>query len=259
MSFVRPVRISTERAGAVCIVLCIAASCAGQDSGHSAPAAPDSAVVLDHVVAVVNNQAILASDVAQEMQLAVLDPSHGANQSLTPAQALDDLISRALIRQQMRPEDEQAAAPTEEEVTARIVEIRRDLPACARRNCASDDAWKAFLAAHGLTPERVQAYLRNRMEILRFIEQRFRQGIRVPPEEVEAYYRKTLLPQYAPGAEVPPLAQVAPRIEEILLQQRVNALFDDWLTNLRRQGEVEVLDSAFESEPAPAGPAPEVP
>jgi len=53
------------------------------------------------------------------------------------------------------------------------------------------------------------------------------------------------------------LDQVAPRIQEILLQQRVNLLFDEWLNNLRKQGEVEVLDPALETpapQPAPGGP-----
>jgi adenosylmethionine-8-amino-7-oxononanoate aminotransferase len=40
---------------------------------------------------------------------------------------------------------------------------------------------------------------------------------------------------------------VSPRIEEILLQQQVNLVFDEWLTNMRRQGDVEVLDSALVS------------
>ena len=52
----------------------------------------------------------------------------------------------------------------------------------------------------------------------------------------------------ARGEAIPPLEQVSGRIEEILLQQQVNVLFDQWLTNLRKQGDVEVLD------PALAGP-----
>ena len=42
------------------------------------------------------------------------------------------------------------------------------------------------------------------------------------------------------------MEQVEPRIEEILLQQKVNVLFGDWLDNLRKQGDVEVLDPSLE-------------
>jgi hypothetical protein len=103
-----------------------------------------------------------------------------------------------------------------------------------------------MLAANNLTPERVTAYLRYRLEILRFIEQRFRQGIRISQEQIADYYNKTLLPQYKPGEPIPSLSEVAPRIQEILLEQQVNVLFDSWLTNLRQQGDVEILDPALE-------------
>jgi peptidyl-prolyl cis-trans isomerase SurA len=206
---------------------------------HPDPSAP---VVLDRVVAVVNNRAILLSDVEDEIRLSVLDPGRVGQGPLTERHALEELISRALIEQQIRQEDLQAIEPSQQEVNTRLQEIRKQLPACIRQNCATEAGWKAFLASHGLTAERVEAYLRYRLEILRFIEQRFRQGIQITQQQIEDYYHNTLLPQYAPGEAVPPLDQVASRIQEILLQQQVNVLFDNWLNNLRQQGDVEVLD-----------------
>jgi peptidyl-prolyl cis-trans isomerase SurA len=208
------------------------------------------------VVAVVNKHVILASDLDDEIRLSVLDPNRHPRATLTRQQALEQLISRALIEQQIRQEDMQAIEPSQDEVDARLHEIRTELPACVRKNCASDAGWKAFLAAHGLTPERVEAYLRYRLEILRFIEQRFRQGIksrrsRSKPTTTTPCCRST------PGETVPPLDQVAPRIQEILLQQQVNVLFDNWLTNLRQQGDVEVLDPILlESATCAPQPAP---
>jgi hypothetical protein len=230
------------------MVLCLAAlgAALGLAQNPAQAASPAKAVELDRVVAVVNNQAILASDVDDEVRLAVLDPGE-AGLILTPQRALEQLISRALIQQQIRQEDAQAAEPTQAEVDARLKEIRREVPACIHFNCATEQGWTAFLVAHGLTPKRVESYLRYRVQILRFIEQRFRQGIRIAPEEIDKYYRETLLPQYEPGEAIPSLDKVAPRIEEILLERQVNVLFDDWLRNLRKQGEVEVLDPALES------------
>lgn len=212
------------------------------------------AVVLDRVVAVVNRQVILASDVDDEIQLSVLDPSHIGQGVVTPPRALELLISRALIEQQIRQEDAQTAEPAAAQVMARINEIRKELPACVRANCATDAGWTAFLAEHGLTPQRVETYTRHRLEILRFIEQRFRQGIgEISEQQIAAYYNNTLLPQYAPGEATPKLEQVAPRIEEILLEQQVNALFDTWLANLRKQGDVEILDPALETGETDSG------
>jgi parvulin-like peptidyl-prolyl isomerase len=223
-------------------------------------AQPQTPIVLDRVVAVVNRQAILASDIDEEIRLSVLDPARTNRSELTRQHALDLLIGRSLIQQQIHREDMQAVEPTQDEINARVAEIRKLLPECVHRNCATEAGWKSFLATHDLTEQRVEAYFRNRLEILRFIEQRFRPGIHIPPESIEMYYRETLLPQYKTGEETPSLDEVAPRIEEILLQQQVNALFDEWLTNLRNQGDVEVLDPSLESPKNEAGkPSPPTP
>jgi hypothetical protein len=204
-------------------------------------------VVLDRVVAVVNNRAILASDLRAEMRLSVLEPANAPNPGAeTTHDALDRLISRTLIRQQIRDEELQSMRPADSEVAARLSELRKDLPACARAHCSTDEGWKSFLAEHELTERQVEFYLRSRLEILNFIELRFRQGIQISHDEVESYYINLLVPQYLPGQTVPKLEQVEPRIEEILLQQKVNALFSDWLDNLRKQGEIEVLDPSLE-------------
>jgi peptidyl-prolyl cis-trans isomerase SurA len=210
--------------------------------------------VLDRVVAVVNNQAILGSDVDDEMRLSVLEQRIAARGKETPQDALQRLISRALIQQQMREQELQAAAPTDEQVAARIAAIRQELPACIRANCATDAGWKVFLASHSLTQQRVEKYLRNRIAILHFIELRFRQGINISRTEITTYYRDVLLPQYPAGQPAPQLDQVEPRIQEILLQQKVNVLFRDWLDNLRKQGDVEILDPSLEIAVTPAQP-----
>ncbi len=240
------------------LLLCLAV--AGPISAQQPAQSPSPApVVLDRVVAVVNNQAILDSDIDDEIRLSVLDPGGVGLGVLTRARALEQLVARALIQQQIRQEDLQSAEPAQAEVDARLTEIRRQLPACVRSHCATEEGWKRFLAIHSLTQERVEAYLHYRLQILRFIEQRFRQGIAIQPEEIEAYYRNTLLPQYPQGEAVPPLDEVSRRIQEILLQQRVNVMFDDWLNNLRKQGSIEVLDPTIQDpkiqEAAPEPPA----
>jgi len=239
----------------VCMVAMTACAAHGEaQSGHESSmaekSAPSERVTFDRVVAVVNRQAILKSDLDGEMQLSVLDPSTNVREKMSEKSALERLISRTLIEQQIQQEYQQTTQPGADEIAARLHEIRTQLPACVRADCKSDSGWAAFLKQHGLTPEQVQDYLRNRIEILGFIELRFRQGIRITPEEIETYYQGTLLPQYPSGEKPPPLQQVSSRIEEILLQQRVNAMFDSWLSNLRKQGQIEVFDPRLETADA---------
>lgn len=251
----RPVRMQTARTSSwlcgLTVGICISGlpACPAQSPPASSPAThpsrASSPVVLDRVVAVVNKNVILASDVDNDIRLSILEPGRAGQGVLTRQRALQQLISRTLIQQQISQEDAGAAAPSQAQLDARLAEIRRDLPACAHANCASEAGWKAFLAAHSLTQQQVETYLRARLEILHFIEQRFRAGIRIPERRIEAYYHDTLLPQYPKGQAVPPLKQVAPRIAEILLERRVNVLFGNWLANLRKEGDVEVLDPEF--------------
>ena len=211
---------------------------------HAQPPA-SSPQVLDRVVAVVNNRPILRSDITNEIRFSVLDPNE-VDGTQTPQRALQQLISRSLIEQQIGKEDESSALPGDDEVKSRETEVRTELPACVRMNCATDAGWQAFLKKNELTAAQVEDYLRRRLEIIRFIEIRFRQGIRISDRETEAYYRDQLLPQYANASQAPPLSAVAARIEEILLEEQVNVLFGNWLDNLRKQGDVEVLDASLE-------------
>ena len=205
-----------------------------------------SSQILDRVEAVVNNKAILTSDINNELRLSVLDPERGRRGPLTAQRALQLLISRALIQQQTAQNFIQFVEPTDEEVQARIKEMREQLPACVQKNCASAAGWAAFLQENDLTEDEVADYIRLRMSVLGFIESRFRQGIQISHDEIEKYYRETLLPEYPKGETPPPLETVAPRIQEILLEQRVNALFVTWLRDLRRQGNVEILNHSLE-------------
>jgi peptidyl-prolyl cis-trans isomerase SurA len=201
-----------------------------------------SALALDHVIAVVNTQVILASDLDLEMRVFRLLPIGGGERDFTPAKALERLTTRALIEQQVTQEDPHGLDVEPKEVADNLADLRQSLPACKRRDCASAAGWTAYLATLGLTPDRINEYWTRRMAVLRFIERRFRSGIRIAPEEIKKYYDESLLPQYSTPKDAPPLEKVSARIQEVLLQQQVNALLNDWLKSLQDQGQVEILD-----------------
>jgi peptidyl-prolyl cis-trans isomerase SurA len=219
-----------------------------------------SPLPLDRVIAVVNSQVILASDLDLEMRVFRLLPIGRERSDFTPAKALERLTTRALIEQQILQEDPHGLDVEPKEVAESLTELRQNLPACKRRDCISATGWSAYLATLGLTPNRVDEYWMRRMAVLRFIERRFRSGIRIAPEEIKKYYQDSLLPQYPAAADAPPLEKVSARIQEVLLQQQVNALLNDWLKSLQEQGQVEILDPALittaSAEPAEKGDQP---
>lgn len=223
-----------------------------QDVPVARPSSSATSLELDRAVAVVNNQVILASDLDLEMRLFHLLPINDRRDS-SPPKVLERLTSRALIEQQILQEDPQGLETDPKDVEDSLNELRQNLPVCKRRDCNSQKGWAEYLETLGLTPEQVTEYWAQRMALLRFIEGRFRTGIRITPEEIQKYYSETLAPQYAKPDEVPALDKVSPRIQEILLQQQVTALFDDWLKSLKAQGQVEVLDPSLATAANPAG------
>ena len=210
-----------------------------------APASiPPGAVVLDHVVAVINGSVILESDVQEEMNYAVLQPFSINSARNTPQRALQRLIDRALILQQMKTGGDTIAPPTPEELQEQIHQLRGLIPQCMEYHCETEAGWQAFLSSRGLTEKEVEQHWAQRMLILSFIQSRFGSGVRITPAEIKNYYDQTLVPRLN-GVKPPPLANVSSRIEEILLQQRVSSLLLEWLQSLKSEGSVSILDPAY--------------
>lgn len=186
----------------------------------AAPVAVTNSHELDRVIAVVNNQVILASDLDLEIRLFRLLPINDRRDS-SPPKSLERLTTRALIDQQILQEDPHGLEVSAKDLEDSLNQLRQNLPACKRTDCNSAAGWSAYLVTLGLTTQRVEEYWSHRMALLRFIEERFRSGIHIPQDQIQKYYDDTLAPQYAKPDEVPPLAEVSPRIQEILLQQQV--------------------------------------
>jgi hypothetical protein len=196
-------------------------------------------VVLDRLVAVVNGDVILESDVDEERRFEEIQP-YRAEADSTRARIIERLVDRALILQQaaLQPED----AVPDRDLNAQIATLRKDIPACKQYHCETDEGWKKFLGDHGFTEAEFRMRWLQRMQLLKFIEVRFRNGVKIKDDEIEAYYEKTMLPEYAKRSVTPPpLETVKKRIEEVLLQQEVTALLQDWLKSLRAQGSVRIM------------------
>jgi len=213
-------------------------------------AASQRSAVLDRVVAVVGDQAILASDVDDEMRFAVFQPAPEPATDNTPQRALERVIDRTLIDQQ-RLLQPGVAEISPQQIAQSIADLRKTIPGCAKYDCKSDSGWNAFLAAHGFTQSEVEDHVRERLAILKFIDLRFGVAARVPNEDVQKYYDQVLTPELQRDhANVPDLSSVAPRIREILRQQQVSDMVDQWVKSLRIEANVRILDSAYRGQGA---------
>ena len=212
---------------------------AATQSAVSSASAAQQGVLLDRLVAVVNGDVILESDVDEERRFEEVQPYRATGIS-TREQRIARLIDRTLIIQQaaLQPED----AVSDKDLDAQMERLRKDIPACKEYRCETDEGWKRYLADHGFTDAEFRLRWLQRMQLLKFIQLRFRNGISISDAEIEDYYEKSMLPEYKKrNVTPPPLATIQRRIEEVLLQQQVGALLQDWLTSLRAQGSVRII------------------
>jgi hypothetical protein len=208
-------------------------------SASAAPPPPPPGTLVDQVIAVVNGDLVMESDVDEERRFEAFQPL-GAPGGFSREQAIDRLVDRDLILQQARLQPDDAVSM--DAVKAELDKVRKDIPACQQYHCETEAGWTKFVEAQGFTVPELEAEWRQRMEVLKFVEIRFRSGIRIAPSEIKTYYEQTLLPQYRrQDAKAPPLDAISDRIQEILLQRQVGDLLTDWLQSLKAEGTVRFM------------------
>jgi len=229
-----------------------------QNPGAGAP--QNKPIVLDSVVAIINGDVLLQSDVEQERRFESLQLLPATEN--TEVRAAEHLITRTLILQQMKAQNQTPPNITSADTDKFIAELKKQLPGCVAAHCQTDAGWASYLQERGMAPADVAMRWRQRLVILDYLNQRFRTGIRIPTDQVQAYYDKTLVPQFAAKHEKPPAVKaLRPRIEEILLQEQVTKQIDDWEATLRQEGSVQILvptygkSSGNEESNAPGGGA----
>ena len=192
--------------------------------------------VLDRVVAIVNNTPIFQSDWEFALRCeALLDGRSPESLNASEQRAVfDRLVDQELLHEQMR--GYMITTVTDEEVYARMKEVRQQI-----EGGKSDKAWQELLKQADLGEEELKARLRTQLEVLRFLDSRFRPTTRVDFRAIQAYYREQFLPEVRrQGGHDIPLSEVAPKIREILTQQRMNDQVNAWLQSLREQADIRI-------------------
>ena len=133
-------------------------------------------MVVDRVVATVDNNVVTESDARLHDALAKLDPSFVPVLQGRPGQALDDAINIAVLRSVAGSVP--VYLPKPHQVRERIAEFR------ARWH--DNQALTEFLTKHGLEGERLPATLRRRMIVERVVHRNFG-----PPEaDIDEWNRR---------------------------------------------------------------------
>ena len=85
--------------------------------------------------------------------------------------------------------------------------------------------------------------LRWQLQVMKFIDYRFRQFVVVDTKEIEAYYQNQLLPELQKRnvSSAPELPEVEERIRKIVTEEKLNTQVDEWLASLRKDATIEIF------------------
>lgn len=193
--------------------------------------------VLDRAVATVNSHLILQSDWDEEVCYeAFMD--NRAPSAVTPEYrkaALDRLVDQELVREQSPPIDGGKADAGE--TAAKLAKLKSEY---AREHAG--EAWDAALAQYHLTEDQIRDRIALEMTQMRTIDAHVRPSVQVADSEVSDYYYRQFVPEVRrSGAQAPAFVDAAPKIREVLMQQKITAAIPSWLEGLRSQAQIRAV------------------
>jgi len=150
--------------------------------------------------------------------------------------ALRLLIDQHLILQEA--EKIPTIVPTAQEITA----ARDDLA----RNFASPLEFQQRLQRVGLTSEKLDEIVEQRLKMEKYLDFRFRNFVVISQKEIADYYRDVYVPRLqsrAPGRIVPSIEQARAEIEKALTEGRIESEMDAFLDTARERAEIVMLSS----------------
>lgn len=191
-------------------------------------------MILDRVVAVINDEALTLSEVQEEGQPVIrkiFQDFVGSERDRRVEEAekrlVDELIDRRLALQVAKKE---GMLPSSAEIAGAIEELKKN-------NNATDDAqFRALLRAEGMTIEQVRRTVEERLAITRILARQLRSSIIIREEELAQYYQDHQDKfQRTPDAEIRHIYIAVPpegdetaakaRAEEVLAKLRSGADF----------------------------------
>src|SRR5215510_3014787 len=195
--------------------------------------------VVDKMVATVNagvkTDLITYSDLLWQLALqphTVLD--NPSSEDLNRALRL--VIDQRLILQEA--EKLPTIVPTQKEVS----DARQELA----RNFSSGPEFQERLQRVGLTSEKLDELIEQRLKMEKYLDFRFRNFVVISQKEIADYYRDTYVPRFqarSPGRIVPTLEQSRDEIERTLAEAKIESETDAFLDAARERAEIVMLNA----------------
>ncbi len=196
------------------------------------------AVMIDSIAVSVGTEAITESQIDQDIRLAAFTNGSQPDFSIeSRRKAADQLIQQALIRREMSFGAYPPVPPGEIDAAFASMEKSR----------GGDAALDVLLKQYRLTVKELRDYIAWQLQLLNFIDLRFRPAVQVTEEDVEKYYRENLAATHpgAVAAKAPPLTDVRDQIQQKLTGERVDQQLDQWIARSRSRAIIRYIDRSL--------------
>lgn len=188
--------------------------------------------VVDRIVARVENEVILLSDVrALSRYQQFLD-----GKSETDAQILDRLVDQWIVRTEA--DVSHSPRPSEVDTDRGLSRVRNSF--------GSEQEYEARMKQASLSEQDVRAMVASQLYLSNYLDSRFRPAVEIDPKEVEDFYKTAVVPRAKTRGQEPPTLDAArDAIQEALIQNGINEQAEQWLKESRLRLHVEnFLDGA---------------
>lgn len=213
------------------------------DSAPSGSVDPERSghALRDRIVAVVDEEAILLSDLEQVIGLGLAAPRAGESEASFRSRVLDGLIDQRVRFQEVDELGFERVAV--ERIEAQIAEIEDRFPTRA--------AYLRRLGELELTEELLHQLVARQLMVLDYVEERLGARVFVSLDDIRAYYDDVLVPELrARGQSPPPLEAVREDVRAVLMEQRLNLEIVRWTGELRREADIRIfLDAPVDPLP----------
>ncbi len=185
------------------------------------------------VVAVVNEEEVSKDDfetlksrvaMQQGFDIASLDEE---TKKLFEQQIVDELVNQVLLEQVI---DEMGVSVSQEEVDNRLADTKEQL--------GGEEAFEQALIAEGLSEEELRSQISLSLRTQAYLEEELDlSSVEATDEEVEALYAQ----EAAQSEDAPAFEDVRDQVEEMVIQQKQQALFEQFIQELRSEADIQIL------------------
>ncbi|HXO20579.1 MAG TPA: hypothetical protein VOA87_11730 [Thermoanaerobaculia bacterium] len=194
------------------------------------PAMPATQLALkDRIVAVVDEDPILNSDIDRVLGLGLAQAKPGEGETDLRRRVLGTLIDQRLRFHEIDRFGFQQVPV--DQIEQNVAEIRSRFK--------DEAAFNQRLKELGMTLASLKQLVGRQLMVLTYVDERLGPRVFVSLEDINAYYRDVLVPEMKKQRQpVPPIEEVREKIRGLLKDQRLNQEIDRWTEELRNKADV---------------------